>query len=40
MDGPPARSAVPAKYTNLTTTDLTLDVPNEREQVVEIVLTP
>ncbi len=34
MGGPPAKSAVPAKYTNINTTDLTLAVPNEREQVV------
>lgn len=40
MGGPPAKSAVPEKYTNMNTTDLTLDVPNEREQVVEIVLNP
>ncbi len=40
MGGPPAKSAIPAKYTNVNTTDLTLDVPNEREQVVEIVLNP
>ena len=40
MGGPPAKSAVPAKYTNVNTTDLALNVPNEREQVVEIVLNP
>ena len=40
MGGPPAKSAVPAKYTNMNTTDLTLNVPNEREQIVEIVLNP
>ena len=40
MGGPQPKSAVPEKYTNMNTTDLTLDVPNEREQVVEIVLNP
>ena len=40
MGGPPPKSAVPEKYTNMNTTDLTLDVPNEREQIVEIVLQP
>lgn len=40
MGGPPAKSAVPERYTNLNTTDLTLDVPNEKEQIVEIVLNP
>ena len=40
MGGPPPKSAVPEKYTNMNTTDLTLNVPNERETIIEIVLNP